>query len=147
MSDGGIADAFNDAADDGDVAGDVFGCRAMRGADVSLRPERDRGRELGVVEIEGWNRGAPGGAEAFLGFPCPTVSSVGSLAHARNVGFGGCEIASAVGLSAKGGGSVCTRKGGDVNRDAYPALSCSLSAISCVMCCSVISDTRIRLSK
>lgn len=41
------------------------------------------------------DRGIPCGTEALLGFPCPTGRSVGRLAHAGDVGLGGCEIASA----------------------------------------------------
>ena len=46
------------------------------------------------MEEERKVEGVPSGTEALLGFPCPAGCSVGDLAHARDVGFCGCEIAS-----------------------------------------------------
>ena len=79
----------------------------------------------------------PRGAKTFLGFPCATGRGVGDLAHAGDVGFGGCEIASKqVGevVSIDCLASVHEDEGGKMS--AYPpVLSCSLSAI---VCCSVL---------
>ena len=90
-----------------------------------MRPGR---KDSGGRREEG---GVPCGAEALLGFPCPSGCSVGDVPHAGNVGFSGCEIAS-TGDCQQFVVNLYVEDEGEVNRDVYPAEldpSCSLSAI------------------
>ena len=43
--------------------------------------------------------------------------------------------------------TVSVEDEGQVNRDAYPALSCSLSAMSCALFCGMMSGMIFRLLK
>ena len=49
---------------------------------------------MGWLEGREGCKDVPCGTKTFLGFPCAAGCGVGDLAHAGNVGFGGCEIAS-----------------------------------------------------